>query len=197
MIAIRDILVSEDIIEEQFICSLDRCKGACCYEGDLGAPLQDEELDILDEIYPKVRPYLSQRSIEVIENKGLYAFYKDLGSYGTQLDKGGPCVFMGSDPTGVAYCNIEKAWKDGLIDFRKPISCHLYPIRVLSNKNQGFTAINYDRWEICNPGCQLGKQEKMPLYKFVKEAIIRRFGAQFYDELGEIAQDLSKESQDQ
>ncbi|MDQ3142237.1 MAG: DUF3109 family protein [Bacteroidota bacterium] len=183
MIAIQDKLVSEDIIEEYFICALDQCKGACCWEGDLGAPLQDEELKILDEIYPVIKDLLSVESQDLIENGKGYLYFDELKGFGTRLHRNGPCVYLTYEESGMARCGIEKAWELGRIDFQKPISCHLYPIRVIENKAQGFTAVNYDRWDICSSGCQLGERHKLPLHQFVKKALIRKFGESFYEEL--------------
>lgn len=187
MLMIDNILISEEVLESKFICALDQCKGACCYEGDFGAPISDEEKHILDEIYPKVKPYLDGKSIEQIEKNGLYQYYREMKSWGTTLMPDGACVFMTRDEKGIAACGIEKAFKHGEIEFQKPISCHLYPVRVKENKAQGFIAVNYDQWEICKAACSLGESHKMPLYRFVKDALIRRFGAEFYAQLEDAA----------
>ncbi|HRI01529.1 MAG TPA: DUF3109 family protein [Saprospiraceae bacterium] len=191
MFVIQDILVSDDLIKQQFLCNLTACKGACCYEGDLGAPLHDSELEILDEILDELSEFLEPNRLEQIRKEGSYKYYKDLNSYGTNLENGGPCVFMTTDELGIACCGIEKAWKAGKTKFRKPISCHLYPVRITENKITGFTAANYDQWDICKAACKSGKKEKVPLYKFVKDALIRRFGEEFYEEL-EAAVEYSK-----
>ena len=183
MIIVQDKLVSEDIVLEQFICNLTKCKGACCWEGDSGAPLELEELDILDEIYPKVRPFLTKEGQKVIDTEGGYVQDEDDGSYGTSLINNGPCAFMTKDSMGTALCGIEQAWKEGVVEFRKPISCHLYPIRVIKNEKQGFEALNYDRWDICSAACKLGEEHQVPVYQFLKDAIIRKYGDAFYDEL--------------
>lgn len=183
MIIVQDKLVSEDIVEEHFICNLKKCKGACCWEGDSGAPLELEELAILDEIYPKVRPYLTKEGRKVIDTEGGYVQDPDDGTWGTTLVNNGPCAFMTKDSIGTALCGIEQAWKEGIVDFKKPISCHLYPIRVLKNELQGFEALNYDRWDICSAACTLGEEHQVPVYEFLKEAIIRKYGEEFYDEL--------------
>ena len=183
MILIQETLVSEDILEKHFVCSLEHCKGACCWEGDLGAPVAEDERKILDEIYPKIKHLLSPKSRKIIEKQGTHVYYDDLEAYGTSLHPEGPCSFLIYDKQGMAKCGIEKAWEEGLITFRKPISCHLYPIRIKENKELGFTAVNYDKWSICKAACQLGKKLKIPIYVFLKDAIIRRFGVAYYEEL--------------
>ncbi len=180
---IDNILISGEIMEAQFICALNKCKGACCYEGDFGAPIEPEEKEQLERIYPHIREYLSSESNKKIEESGIYAYYPEMKSWGTALMPDGACVFMNRDSSGIAVCGIEQAWKEGASDFRKPVSCHLYPIRVKENKAQGFIALNYDQWDICKAGCALGEQEKMPLFRFLKSALIRRFGEEFYMQL--------------
>lgn len=183
MVIIENVLVSDEVLETHFICALDKCKGACCYEGDFGAPLSLEEKQILDEIYPQIKVYLNSESIEHIGQHGLYKYYREARSWGTELMPDGACVFMTRDKNNIAACGIEQAYKEGVTEFRKPISCHLYPIRVKENVAQHFTALNYDQWEICNAACKLGASQKLPLYQFVKEALIRKFGTQFYEQL--------------
>ena len=187
MIAIQDKLVSEDILDHYFLCKLDACKGACCWEGDLGAPLELDELKLIDQVLPIVKTYLSEKSIHRIETHGAYENYEGQDSFSTQLLSHGPCVFMTNDDNGIAGCAFEQAFRDGKTDFKKPISCHLYPIRVIERPEQGFTAVNYDRWDICNPACQEGKDKQLPLYQFLKEAIVRKFGEAFYEELSSAA----------
>ena len=183
MIIVQDKLVSEDLVQEQFICNLQKCKGACCWEGDSGAPLERAELKILDKIYPKVRPFLTEEGQKVIDTEGCYIQDAEDGTYGTSLVNKGPCAFMTKDVNGTAQCGIEQAWRAGEVDFRKPISCHLYPIRVSKNEIAGFEALNYDRWDICSAACSLGAEYQMPVYQFLKEAIIRKYGTEFYEEL--------------
>lgn len=189
MIAIDNVLISEDIIEKQFLCNLEACKGACCYEGDLGAPVQKQEVPKLEEVYKLIKHTLPVESQKVVDEFGVAKHYKDLAGLGTQLVNGGPCVFMIKDELGIAKCAIEQAYYQGITDFKKPISCHLYPIRVTENTKQGFIALNYDNWEICDPACKAGKKAKLPVYKFLKEAIIRRFGQDFYETLDVYASD--------
>jgi hypothetical protein len=180
-------IVSEDLIENDFVCNLSACKGACCVAGDAGAPLEEEEMGVLKEIYPKVKPYLRPQGIEAIEAQGT-SIVTDFGEHETPLVKGAECAYTIFDESGKAQCGIEKAYNDGVIDWKKPISCHLYPVRLKAYSQ--FTAINYHKWEICEPACSLGASLQVPVYKFVKEALIRKFGAEWYTELEETADKL-------
>lgn len=190
MLVIQDVLICEDLISEQFVCNLKACKGACCWEGDFGAPLEKAELDILEKIFDQVRPYLSDEGLEVIQQEGFFSYYEENKEYGTPLLQGGACAYMTYDSNGQAKCGIEMAYEDGKIDFKKPVSCHLYPVRVKENPKLGFHAMNYDRWDICSAACTLGKQLQVPVYQFVKDAIIRKYGAAFYEELAAAAKFL-------
>lgn len=183
MIIVQDKLVSDDLVEEQFICNLNACKGACCWEGDSGAPLEAAELPVLDAIYENLKPFLSPAGIQTIEEQGKYLWYEESGEHGTPLINKGPCAYMTLDGNGIAQCGIERAWRAGAVDFRKPVSCHLYPIRIEKNEDLGFEALNYHRWEICSAACELGRKEQVPVYRFLREAIVRKFGQEFYDEL--------------
>lgn len=185
MIAIKDKLVSNDIVKEEFHCNLNACKGVCCVEGDTGAPLEVFEMEILDHIYPMVEPYLSEEGKAAIKEQGKYNLDKEDGVFKTPLIQGKACAYAIKEE-GTIWCGIEKAWKDGKIpaevaDFKKPISCHLYPIRV--EKNEHFEALNYEEWEICDAACALGKELKLPVYKFLKEALVRKYGIEFYETL--------------
>lgn len=190
MLIIQGILVSDEIVEEAFVCNLDACKGACCWEGDYGAPLEESELAILKEISPKIESFLSEAGKSVIAESGPVVYYEEAGFWGTALVEGGACAFLTFDEKGIAHCGIEQAWQAGVIDFRKPISCHLYPVRVKKNPHADFEALNYDRWDICSAACVLGKQLKVPVYRFVREALIRKYGAAFYEELDQSAEYL-------
>ncbi len=183
MIIVQDKLVSDDLVEEQFVCNLQACKGACCWEGDSGAPLEEAELPVLDAIFDKIKPFLSPAGIQALETQGLYQWYEEGEEWGTTLIDKGPCAYMTLNATGTAQCGIEQAFRAGVIDFQKPVSCHLYPIRVEKNEDLGFEALNYHSWEICSAACELGKKEQVPVYRFVREAIIRKYGQEFYDEL--------------
>ena len=195
MIIIQDKIVSDELVEEQFLCNLDACKGACCWEGDAGAPLEKEELAILEDIYPTVSPYLSPAGRAAITRQGLYLIDEEDGEYRTPLIDNAPCSYMILDNTGKAQCGIEQAWQAGDIAFRKPISCHLYPIRITKNLSTNFEALNYDRWDICTAACTKGKAAKLPVYRFAKDALIRKYGADFYDELDQYAKHYLTENE--
>ncbi|MFN4080018.1 MAG: DUF3109 family protein [Saprospiraceae bacterium] len=188
MIIVQDILVSDDIAQQHFICNLDACKGLCCEAGDMGAPLDEVELPVLETIYPLVKPFLRPEGIAAIEQQGAYVWEAEESVWTTPLVNKGPCAYMTLDALGIRRCGIEQAWRAGQIDFPKPISCHLYPIRVNKNEELGFEALNYDRWDICSAACELGRREQMPAYVFLKEALIRRYGEDFYEELDAAAQ---------
>lgn len=183
MIIIQDVLISDDVIEQEFICNLSACKGACCWEGDYGAPVTLEEESIILSNLDKIRPNLSLESNQLLDEKGCFDEYSESKFVGTTLHENGACAFMTFDDQGIAKCGIEKTFEDGDIDFKKPMSCHLYPIRVNVNEPASFEAWNYDLWEVCSPACELGKKESVPVYKFLKDAIIRYKGEDFYDEL--------------
>lgn len=190
MIQIERTIISEDIIENEFVCSLNACKGACCIEGDAGAPVEEAELKILNNIYEKVVPYLTEEGRESIEKQGTYIKGED-GDWETPLINGGECAYVIRNEKGWALCAIEQAYNDGKIDWKKPISCHLYPIRL--QEYSSFTAVNYNRWHICDDACTLGKELQVPIYKFVKEALIRKFGNAWYEELELVVEHLKEE----
>ncbi len=183
MFQIGKTLISEEILETAFVCDLKSCKGACCVEGTSGAPLQSEELDVLEEIYPKVRPYLRPEGIRAIEKQGTYVKGSD-GEWETPLVNNRECAYAIFEK-GVAQCGLEKAHKAGETTWKKPVSCHLYPVRV--REYTQVTAVNYHQWHICDPACGLGASLEVPIYKFVREALIRKFGAAWYEELEEVA----------
>jgi hypothetical protein len=182
-------IVSEEIIENDFLCNLSACKGTCCIDGEGGAPLEEQELKILMDIYPKVKPFLTKESIDTIEQQGLFVTHE--GEYETPLINGADCAYVIFDDKGVALCAIEEAYNQGEIDWKKPISCHLYPIRVQDYSE--FAAVNYHKWQICDAACTLGKELQVPIYKFVKEALIRKFGDDWYVELEKVAEKLKKQ----
>ena len=189
MIAIGDTLVSEDIIEKKFVCDLHACKGACCVKGDYGAPLETDELAIIDEIYDKVKPYMTENGIKAVEKQGRYIEYEKK-EWVTPLISGRECAYTVFE-NGIAKCAIEKAYYDGKIDFKKPVSCHLYPIRINKMKNT-VEAVNYDRWSICKPACKLGETLKVPIYKFLKDSLTRKYGEEWYKQLELVAAQLVK-----
>jgi len=183
MLLIGDILISEDVLEEQFFCKLEACKGACCYEGDYGAPLDDSELVKIEDSLGKIEKYLPERSKERIKESGYYDHFGKKNFKGTQLHADGSCVYLFRDKDGIAKCAFEQAYENNEIEFKKPISCHLYPIRITKNEHTGFEAINYNRWDICNAACRNGAEKQMPLFRFLKEALIRKYGDEFYNEM--------------
>jgi Protein of unknown function (DUF3109) len=183
MIIVQDKLVSDDIVEEQFVCNLNACKGACCWEGDYGAPLEVAELPVLEDIYESVKPFLTPAGIAAIEAQGKHVWFEPAQEHTTPLIDGGACAYMTHDALGIAKCGIEMAWKAGATHFQKPISCHLYPIRIEKFESFDSEALNYDRWEICSAACENGKTLKVPVYVFLKDALIRKYGEAFYEEL--------------
>lgn len=178
MIKIGEVLVSDDIKSVEFVCHLEKCKGACCVEGDLGAPLENDELEIMKEIQQKVKPYLTKEGKEAIKRQGPYILDED-GDYSTPTIGGRECAYAHYDKQGVLKCGIEQAYLDGKISWRKPISCHLYPIRITKKKD--FEAVNYHKWSICSAACSYGKSLQVPLYKFLKEPLVRKYGQEWYD----------------
>ena len=178
-------IVSEDIIEKDFVCNLAACKGACCVDGEAGAPLEKKETKKLEEIYHKVKPFLRKEGIEVIEKTGTWVS-NEWGELETPLINGANCVYATFDEKNTALCGIEEAYNAGKINWKKPISCHLYPVRV--KEYSEFAAVNYHKWEICDAACSLGKELQVPIYKFVKQALIRKFGKNWYEELEKIAE---------
>ncbi len=164
MIQIQNTLISDDIFEEQFICNLCKCKGQCCVEGESGAPLTREEFEQIKEILPDIRDELSAKAIELINDQGI-AYIDNDGELVTSIIEGKECVFTYFDENGVCKCAIDKAYREGRISVQKPISCHLYPIRL--NEYNNFTAVNYQRWYLCKPALNLGQKEGgIPLYRF-------------------------------
>ena len=190
MIQIDDKLISEDLFSEEFVCNLAKCKGICCVEGDAGAPLDEDETHILDEIYPKIKPYLRPEGIQVIEEQGTYTLDFE-GDLVTPLVNNAECAYVIFDEKGYTKCAIEKAYEDGVIDWQKPISCHLYPIRITEYSN--FSAINYHEWDICSDACTLGKELGVKVYQFLKKPLIRKYGEDFYQTLSEAAEEWEKE----
>ncbi len=190
MISIGDTLISEDILEKKFVCDLTACKGACCVEGDAGAPLEPEEVKILADEYEKVKPYLRPEGIKAIEEQGTHVIDELDGEPVTPLVNDAECAYVVFDENGTTLCGIEKAWKEGKTYFRKPVSCHLYPIRI--QKYSSFEAVNYHKWKICSAACSLGESLKVPVYKFTKDALIRKYGPEWYTDLEKAAEHFAK-----
>ena len=182
-------IVSEEILQKDFVCNLSACKGACCVAGEAGAPLEKSETGILEEIYPKVKPFLRQTGIEAIEELGTWVVGED-GDFETPLVNGAECAYVTFDARGTALCAIEEAYNSGKISWKKPLSCHLYPVRTQNYSE--FSAVNYHHWYICDDACTLGKELQVPIYKFVKEALIRKFGEDWYSELEKVAEGFKK-----
>lgn len=185
MIAIENILVSDDIVGKKFVCDLARCKGGCCEEGDAGAPLEKQEMELLKKNFEVIKPYLTKEGIETIEQTGYYQYSNEFG-WVTPAIKGNMCAYGFRDEKGIIKCSIEKAYSDGKTDWRKPISCHLYPIKT--KKTSTHELLNYEpREKLCHPGCVLGEKLKVPVYQFLKDALIRKYGEEFYHALDKIA----------
>jgi hypothetical protein len=187
MIEIGRTILSLDIFEKHFVCDLFRCKGACCVEGDSGAPVTEEEADKIRELYPLVKDTLPPKNVEAIEMQGL--FYVDQeGDLVTSLVDNRECVFSFPDENGILKCAIEKTYHEGKTDFIKPLSCHLFPIRIKEYKR--FDAVNYEQIEICKPGRECGASQKIPLYSFLKEPLIRKYGQEWYSQVEIAAEHL-------
>lgn len=189
MIQLGKTIISEDIIEKDFACNLSACKGACCIDGDAGAPVEAKERPILEEIYPKVKPFMRPIGIEAVEAQGVYTTNEE-GEHETPLVNGAECAYVIFDEKNTALCAIEEAYNSGEVTFKKPVSCHLYPIRVQDYSE--FAAVNYHKWPICDDACTLGKELQIPIYKFVKQALIRKFGEDWYAELEKVAASYAK-----
>lgn len=180
MIIVGDAIISDDIAERAFVCDLVRCKGACCEEGDYGAPLTDDEILTLEDIQDDIAPFLSPEGLATLEEQGAWVV-DDEGDFSTPTIAGRACAYAVYEANGTLKCGIEQAWKAGATDFQKPISCHLYPIRV--TKYDHYSALNYHRWDICSPACSLGAQLQVPIYKFLAGALTRAYGEAWYQEL--------------
>ena len=192
MIAIQDVLVSDEVATEQFVCDLQKCKGACCVDGDAGAPLDEEELAEIDKVYSKVAPYLGPESLAEIKKQGRYVYSNEFG-WVTPTINNSICVYGITDQQGIVKCGIEQAYLDKKISFKKPISCHLFPVIVTESNNGKTTYVNYEpREDNCKAACALGKKLKVPVYEFLKEPLIRRFGEEFYEALEVTAQHVQQ-----
>lgn len=190
MFQIGNTIVSDEVLEKEFVCNLSACHGQCCIDGDAGAPLDKEETQILDDIYNKVKPYLRPEGIESIERQGKWVIGEDQG-YETPLIDGKECAYVIFDGK-TALCAIEQAYNNKEINWKKPISCHLYPIRI--KEYAQFSAINYHKWYICDDACSLGKELGVTVYQFLKEPLIRKFGEEWYQELDKVAEEWKKQS---
>ena len=190
MFQIDDTLVSLDVVERCFLCDLSHCQGQCCVEGDSGAPLEEAELPKLKAVLPLIWDDLSPAAQAIIKKQGV-AYIDEEGDLVTSIVNGKDCVFTCYDADGVCKCAIEKAYREGKSDFYKPVSCHLYPIRITQYRD--FKAVNYHRWTVCKAAELLGEREKLPVYRFLKEPLIRKFGEEWYNALDECAQEWAKQ----
>lgn len=190
MIVIQDTIISEELFDIKFTCHLEKCKGACCIKGDAGAPLEATDIEEIEKNLDRIKPFMTPEYRQGIEENGFYETDKD-GDTVTTCSADGACNFVVYDALGTTQCAIEMAHNAGEIGYKKPISCHLYPVRLRKFKN--YTAVNYNYWDICKPACTLGQELNIPIYKFVKEALTRKFGAEWYSELEMQAMDYKKE----
>lgn len=188
MFQIRKTIISEEILEQDFVCNLNACKGACCIDGNAGAPLEDKETEILVNVFSEVKPFLRPEGIAAIDEQGAFVKGED-GEWETPLVNDSECAYVIFDKANIAKCGLEEAYNQGVINWKKPVSCHMYPVRV--REYTELTAVNYHKWEICDPACSLGAELKVPIYKFVKEALIRKFGEDWYTELEKVAEELN------
>jgi hypothetical protein len=193
MIVIDHISISDEVVEEQFVCDLHKCKGGCCIDGDAGAPLTNEELKEVNEAYQIVKPLLGDEAIRIIEQEGNYIYDREFG-WVTPTISNGMCVYGLVDEKGIVKCSFEQVYNEEKTKWKKPISCHLYPIKIGKSKLTNQEYINYEpRDPMCNPGCALGEKLKVPVYVFLKDALIRKYGEDFYEVLTQIAEQYYSE----
>ena len=191
MLQIDNAIISLDVLDKKFCCNLQKCKGDCCVHGDSGAPLEENELEIIENIYPLIKPYLTKEGDAAIQAIGCYTIDSD-GDYVTPLVNNMECAYVYYE-NGIVKCSIEKAYNEGIINFIKPISCHLYPIRI--KKYTEFDAVNYDRNDLCKSAVRMGNKESIPIYVFLKEPLIRKYGKEWYEQLkyaGDNRNDITK-----
>lgn len=195
MIVIDNKLVSDDVVEKHFVCDLSKCKGGCCEDGDAGAPLDKDELEIINANFEKIKPYLSATSLKEIEQNGKYVYSHEFGWVTPTLDNDSEiCVYGIRQNDGIIKCAFEKAYYDGIIAWKKPLSCHLYPIIAKKGKHGDYEKVNYEpREKLCSPGCALGEKLKVPAYEFLKEALERKYGEEFYLALDKAAKEYFSE----
>lgn len=180
MIIINNVVVTREFLEARFACNIPRCKGECCVAGDAGAPLEKEEIGLIEENIDEIKPYMRSKGIDVIEKDGTFD-YDDCGNFVTPLVNNEECAFVYFHDNGAAFCAIEKAFSEGKSTFLKPISCHLYPVRLV--EKNGFIHLMYHQWSVCVPAVRKGIKDGMPLYKYLKSPLIRRFGEDWYNQL--------------
>lgn len=190
MIEIDGKIISTEIFRRKFVCDITKCKGTCCYDGDSGAPLEEDELPRLEEVMPAVEPYLSGEEMAEIGRQGLWVIDSD-GDYVTPIIRGCECVYSNHEQDGTWTCAIEKAFRDGKTKWRKPISCYLYPIRV--SKLRRGEALNFHEWEVCRPAMELGEQAGVSVFRFLRGPLIEKYGEEFYRELEQVEDELKKQ----
>jgi hypothetical protein len=191
VIAIDNALISDEVVQAKFVCDLHKCKGGCCEDGDAGAPLEKEEKKAIDDHYKAFERYMTAEGIAEVARQGKYVYDKEFGWVTPTVD-GKICAYGFRDGQGIIKCAIEQAYRDGKIDWKKPISCHLFPIKITNTKT--YTMVNYEpRETLCKAACSLGKKLKMPVYEFLKEPIIRKFGEEFYETLNAVATEYFEE----
>ncbi len=193
MIAIDNILISDEVVEEQFVCDLNKCKGGCCEDGDAGAPIEKWEMKKIDEYYEVIKPYMTPEGIAEVKRGGKYVFDQEFG-WVTPTINGAICAYGFKDEQGIIKCAVEQAYNDGKLDWKKPVSCHLFPILVRKSKRDpDVEYVNYQpREDLCKSGCKMGKKLKVPVYIFLKEALIRKYGEEFYNTLSATAEQINK-----
>tara|TARA_Y100000589_G_scaffold144536_1_gene138151 strand:- start:89973 stop:90551 length:579 start_codon:yes stop_codon:yes gene_type:complete len=189
LIEIEDKVISTQIFEKNFVCDLSACKGQCCVSGDSGAPISVEEISILEDEIDEIKPFMRKRGIKIIENQGVFYVDQENEKVTSLIDEK-ECAFVSFNKEGIAQCSIEMAYKEGKTTLKKPISCHLFPIRV--KKFKAFTALNYSKWDICEPACECGEKLKVPVFIFLKDALIRAFGRRFFSELLAVNKEITK-----
>ena len=189
LIEVQNKIVSTEIFERKFVCDLNACKGACCIEGDDGAPLEKEEVDIIEENLDKIKPFMRRKGVEAVEKGGVSYLDRHDEPVTTLVDQR-ECAFVFFDDEGISKCSIEQAYLEGEINYKKPISCHLYPIRV--KKFDNLEALAYDEWNICKSACACGDKLDVPVYRFLKEPLVRAYGQAFFDDLLLVDQEVKR-----
>ena len=183
-------VISTEIFRRKFVCDISKCKGTCCYDGDSGAPLEEDEIEKLEEVYPEVEPYLSAEERDEIKRQGLWVVDSD-GDLVTPIIRGCECVYSNHEEDGTWTCAIEKAFRAGKTKWRKPISCYLYPIRV--SKLRRGEALNFHEWGVCKPALELGEKTGVSVFRFLREPLIAKYGEEFYAELEQVEDELMKQ----
>jgi hypothetical protein len=193
MIIIDDILISDEVVEEQFVCNLEKCKGGCCEDGDAGAPLENWEKKEVEKYYSSATKYMSAEGLAEVAKQGIFIHDKEFG-WVTPLVNNGICAYGKKDKQGVIQCAFEQAYNNGEIAWKKPLSCHLFPIKISKSKeDKNLQYVNYEpREDLCKAACHLGKQLKVPAYIFLKEALVRKYGEEFYQTLDAAAEQLKQ-----